>query len=222
MTQKRKNNNFIWIKSVIALFVICSIIKIMTQLDIYLIAASVVILIFSLAMYFTIKNEQNQKEFNRPNRIIDFKKDQYTPRLRKYKALKIEQLRKLSPGAFEEYIAHVYRQLGYHATVTPRTGDGGKDIILIDTQGKKLYVECKCYAKSVVGRPTIQKLIGAAVADKAIPWATITTGRFTKQAIAEARKVGVQCIGPGEIIRMIEKAEQTSQRQTQTTNTHTV
>lgn len=225
MAGKRKSNNFIWIKSVIALFVICSISKIMTQLDIYLIAASVVILIFSLAIYYHQKQEHEREDVILSNKkIIDFNNYQHkSVNLKKFNVLKVEQLRKLTSGAFEEYIAQIYRQLGYKATVTPRTGDGGKDIILVDTQGRKLYIECKCYSKqSVVGRPVIQKLIGAAVADRAIPWATVTTGRFTKQAKAEAQKVGVKCIGPVEIGELMREAEEAVEKNHRTLNTHTV
>lgn len=222
---KRKSNNFVWVKSVIALFVICCIAKIMTQLDIYLIAASVVILIFSLAIYYHQKYEHEREEFIRSNKkIIDFNNFQYTPRIRKFNALKLEQLRKMNPFAFEEYIAWCYRCLGFvDAHATKATADGGKDIQFHNTEGKLCYLECKKYKNGIVTRPQVQKLVGAALADQAIPYGIITTGRFTKEATEEAKKTGVRCIGPTELMDMIERAEKTDQESgKKRAHTHTV
>lgn len=210
MAGKRKSNNFIWIKSVIALFVICSIGKIMTQLDIYLIAASVVILIFSLAIYYHQKNEHEREDFIRSNKkIIDFNNFQHTPlNLKNFNALKLEQLRKMNPFVFEEYIASMFRVLGYKdAKATKRTDDGGKDVIMHDAEGQLYYVECKRFGKnSTVGRPIIQKIVGACYPDGA-RGIVINSNKFSQKAIAEAKKSGVRLIGPVELLEMIEKAE---------------
>lgn len=207
--RRRKKDNFLAIKSVIALFVICSIVKIMTQLDIYLIAASVVILIFSLAIYYMRKHEYEKKDFIRSSRkIIDFQNYQHTSRRRRFNSLKLEELRKMNPFAFEEYVAWMFRLLGYSdARATGKTGDGGKDVIMHDRDGVLYYVECKRFGKdSVVGRPVVQKLVGACYPDHA-KGIVITSGSFTKNAIEEARKSGVRLIGPVELLEMIEKAE---------------
>lgn len=72
------------------------------------------------------------------------------------------------------------------------------------TTGKKYYSECKRYGSdNTVGRPIIQKLVGSALADNAIPYAV-----FTQEATIEAKKTGVRCIGPRELLEMIERAEE--------------
>ena len=55
--------------------------------------------------------------------------------------------------------------MGKRAHTTPRTNDGGYDVIVSDNNGLNGIVECKCYAPdSKVGRPLLQKLVGACMA----------------------------------------------------------
>ena len=69
------------------------------------------------------------------------------------------------PFAFEEYCATLFRAMGKRAHTTPRTNDGGYDVIVSDNNGLNGIVECKCYAPdSKVGRPLLQKLVGACMA----------------------------------------------------------
>lgn len=208
MARKRKTN-FKWIKAVITLFVICSIYKIIKALNIYTIACIFLVLILSLAIYFMLEQNDNAHDVYKKPNFLQF--GTYQPK--KFNALKLEELRKMNPYQFEEYIAWVYRCLGYSdAYATQQSGDGGKDVIFseIDAEtGRKkyFYSECKRYYRGKVPRPAIQKLVGAALADNAIPYAVVTTGRFTKEALIEAKKTGVRCIGPQGLLEMIERAE---------------
>lgn len=69
------------------------------------------------------------------------------------------------PFSFEEYCAALFRAMGKRAHTTPRTNDGGYDVIVSDNNGLNGIVECKCYAPdSKVGRPLLQKLVGACMA----------------------------------------------------------
>lgn len=190
-----------WFKLIMTSVIILLIYNIMKGLEIYAISCVVMIVVVTLLTYYTFHEAEKDREKMQP-KPIHF---QHMPRSkRRSVSMKIEQLRKFQSNAFEQYIAHLYRQLGYHAKVTRRSGDGGKDIILKDSLGKTFYVECKCYAKqSVVGRPVIQKLVAAAKGDNVTPLATVTTGRFTKGALEEAKKTDVQCIGPTELLQMI-------------------
>ena len=62
------------------------------------------------------------------------------------------------PFAFEEYCAALFRAMGKRAHTTPRTNDGGYDVIVSDDNGLNGIVECKCYAPdSKVGRPLLTK-----------------------------------------------------------------
>ena len=214
--------NFGWIKSVIILIMIMSIYKIMSRLDVYAIACSLLVVVLVLSISYARNQAKKDMEMMRKPKPkpIEF---QYIPRkMKKFNALKLEQLRKMDPFAFERYIAQLLRGLGYtDAYATQESGDGGKDVIFTDsTTGKKCYSECKRYgANNVIGRPIIQKLVGSALADDAIPYAIFTTGRFTKEAVVEAQKTGVKCIGPHQLLDMIERAEKVEREKEQLEST---
>lgn len=74
----------------------------------------------------------------------------------------LEQLKKMCPFEFVEYIARVFRCAGFDSEVTKRTGDGGKDIIL-RSNGEVRLVECKRYTTTKVGRPDNQKFHSASL-----------------------------------------------------------
>lgn len=69
---------------------------------------------------------------------------------------------------------------------------------------EKTIVECKCYShKNKVGRPAIQKLVGAnniALADKMI---FITTSDFSSYAVSYSGEVGVELINGCKLIQML-------------------
>lgn len=71
--------------------------------------------------------------------------------------------RKLDPFAFEEEVAKWFREQGYKATVTKKSGDGGYDIILLKND-KKIYVQCKHY-NSQVGVQLVREFYGVLVSD---------------------------------------------------------
>lgn len=89
------------------------------------------------------------------------------------------------PFEFEEYCASLFRAMGKNAQTTRRTNDGGYDVIVSDANGQHGIVECKCYAPdSKIGRPMLQKLVGACMAyptrlDYLI---FITTSDFSEEA----------------------------------------
>lgn len=85
---------------------------------------------------------------------------------------------------FEDFMAEFYTQFGFQATVTKRTGDGGKDIILTkhDPLGDYLYyVECKQYsADHPVGIGIIYQMAGVMNYSDATGAYIATTSFFTK------------------------------------------
>ena len=117
----------------------------------------------------------------------------------------LEELRRLDPYQFEKVVGDYYRDCGYTVQQTKRTGDGGKDLVMYKC-GQTYYVEVKRYGKSnPVSRPLIQKLVGAChpVGAKGI---FITTSRFTKEAIAEANRSGIQLIDGDQFIKMLKSS----------------
>lgn len=123
-------------------------------------------------------------------------------RRRRINILTIEELIKLNPYEFEGVVAQVFREQGYVVHQTKKSSDGGKDLVMYK-QGQTYYVECKKYAKkNSIGRPLIQKLVGACHPANAIP-IFVTTSSFTTGAIHEAERSGVQLIDGNQFIKMI-------------------
>lgn len=104
---------------------------------------------------------------------------------------------------FEKLCADLFENMGYQAKVTSQSNDGGYDIVLLKNN-EAAIVECKCYSlANKVGRPAIQKLVGAnkiALADRMI---FITTSEFTAYAISYAQKVGVELIDGNKLMQYL-------------------
>ena len=84
---------------------------------------------------------------------------------------------------FEEFCSMLFSLQGFKNDLTPKTGDGGKDIILRTKEGK-IYVECKHYSpKNLVSNPLIMKLIGSCTADNINKAIFITTSGYSKESI---------------------------------------
>lgn len=106
---------------------------------------------------------------------------------------------------FERLCLELFESLGYVAKLTPPTNDGGYDILL-NKGAEKTIVECKCYSiEHRVGRPSIQKLVGAnniVLADKML---FITTSDFSAAAISYAEEVGVELINGNKLMELLDK-----------------
>ncbi len=110
-----------------------------------------------------------------------------------------------NPTKFEIFCAELYKKIGYEAEVTPKTNDGGYDIIL-NNGIEKSIIECKCYSQNhSVGRPMIQKLVGANQEAKADNLKFITTSKFSKEAIIFAKETNVELINGKKLIELINK-----------------
>lgn len=84
---------------------------------------------------------------------------------------------------FEEFCYNVFKANGYKAKLTPKTNDGGKDIIL-KKDNQTIYVECKHYSEeNKITVNLIHKLISACTLDDIKYGIFITTSSYTKSAI---------------------------------------
>lgn len=109
------------------------------------------------------------------------------------------------PFDFETFCAELFEKMGYKVKVTQQTNDGGYDIIL-SKDFEKSIVECKCYAQNhSIGRPMIQKLVGANQEAKANNMKFITTSKFSKEAIVFANETGVELIDGIKLVELINK-----------------
>lgn len=101
-----------------------------------------------------------------------------------------QMLYELNSRRFEELVAELLRAQGFEPILTPRTRDGGRDILAArsDALGNLLYlVECKRYAPhKKVGVERIRAIHGVTQAERATKGVIVTTSSFTKDAIAFA------------------------------------
>lgn len=93
----------------------------------------------------------------------------------------IDQLLSLSPKAFEQYVAALFRRKGYKATVRGRSGDHGVDIELLNPVGRRAIVQCKRY-QNTVGEDTVRELYGTIIHEQAIHGFLVTTAEISDAA----------------------------------------
>ncbi len=94
----------------------------------------------------------------------------------------IQDLRRLTPKEFEEYIAELFKAMGYSAVVTGKSHDGGIDVEAIKN-GVKHYIQCKKYITRQVPVGAVRDFYGA-ISDKIDGGKGyfITTQTFTLEA----------------------------------------
>ena len=89
---------------------------------------------------------------------------------------------------FEDYVANLFKRMGFRVTQTEYSGDGGIDMYLYYEKPVfrgKYVVQCKNYT-SLVGQPVIRDLYGVVMSESANKGILITTSDFTEQAYAFA------------------------------------
>ena len=107
-----------------------------------------------------------------------------------------ELLYELSPRGFEKLVAEILGRLGYEVELTPKTRDGGRDIIAAkkDHLGSFLYlVECKLYAADrPVGVRLVRELNGVVQAERATAGILATTSYFSSDAREFQERIAFQ------------------------------
>jgi len=115
---------------------------------------------------------------------------------------KREDLKEMHPRKFEFLVADVFQSLGYKATVTPGSNDGGKDIILRKGRETK-FVEVKRHNQGTIGRPDIQKFHSALVDANAVGGYFVTLSNFNKNARQYAANKNIELIDGDKLIHMM-------------------
>ncbi len=108
----------------------------------------------------------------------------------------IQRVKSCSPVFFERLVVELLLKMGYGGTragagrAIGQSGDGGIDgIIDEDRLGlNAIYIQAKRW-EGVVGRPEIQKFVGALQGQRAHKGAFITTSDFTKEAQGYVRNI---------------------------------
>lgn len=94
---------------------------------------------------------------------------------------------------FEERLRVMYLELGYSVRTTPRSGDFGCDLLLINGAGRKTVVQAKRYS-STVGLEAVQQAVSATAMYGASNAVVVTNSYFTKAARTLAASNGVELI----------------------------
>jgi restriction system protein len=97
-------------------------------------------------------------------------------------ALSLEQVRALTPGDFEAYVAQrIFARQGYSVENTPDVKDGGVDILVADAHGRRAVVQCKRY-RGTVGEVVVRDLYGTMIHNDALMAYLVTTGSISEAA----------------------------------------
>ena len=107
---------------------------------------------------------------------------------------------------FEKICQTLVEKMGFTTQATKASGDGGIDLIAYNHQplfSGKYIIQCKRYAGSV-GEPIIRDLYGVVTSERANKGILITTGHFTKSAIAFAEGKPIELIDGEKLTCLLE------------------
>jgi hypothetical protein len=123
--------------------------------------------------------------------------------------INIESLYSVEPVEFENITKALLIKMGFNATTTKASGDGGVDIIAINEQpiiGGKYIIQCKRYALgNNIGEPVVRELYGVIHAENANKGILITTSDFSKQAVAFAKDKAIELINGHDLGNLCNK-----------------
>ena len=115
-----------------------------------------------------------------------------------------EDLLALSPAAFEEMVAEMFRAMGHQAKRTGRSGDHGVDIVVRTRKGAKWIVQCKRWRKAV-GEGVVRDFYGTLQHEKANGGIIIGVSGFSRSAREWAKGKPIRLVSGEELLRMWRK-----------------
>lgn len=130
-----------------------------------------------------------------PTEILDAAFQQITATLA---SQLMDEVMNLSPTEFEKLVVRLLLQMGYGngiseaGMVTQQSNDGGIDGIIKEDQlgFSSIYIQAKQWAADqTVGKPEIQKFVGALQGQQAQKGLFITTAKFSSSALQYAEKL---------------------------------
>ncbi len=113
----------------------------------------------------------------------------------------------LDPLAFESLIRDLLQSMGYVATLTKQSHDGGIDIEAENPRpivGGKVVVQCKRYS-GTIGSPVVRDLYGVVTDTRATKGVLITTSDFSPDATQFANGKQLELINGTELRRLLEE-----------------
>ena len=117
----------------------------------------------------------------------------------------------LEPWEFEQLVAEVFQRNGFHAEVTQKTRDDGRDVVATFEKGGVLYrtyLECKRYSPNrPVGVNVVRDLFAVMDRDRIDKGVIVTTSYFTRDAMKEGERFNgrIQLIDFEELQRLMRR-----------------
>lgn len=126
----------------------------------------------------------------------------YLNRRRQIEEDALERVKSCSPEFFERLVVKLITAMGYGGSLADagraigKSGDGGIDgVIKEDRLGlEQIYIQAKRWGNASVGRPEIQKFVGALHGKRARKGIFLTTSWFTKDAHEYATGLDIKVI----------------------------
>ena len=115
----------------------------------------------------------------------DIKQKLKTKQKRKIAKYTIDDIDLMGGSEFEEFVALLFKKMGYSSQVTKQSGDQGLDVIAIKN-GTKIGIQAKCYSNTV-GYAAIQEAVAGKSFYKCDNVLVITNNYFTTAAIELAQ-----------------------------------
>ncbi|GEM_PF-6526591 len=115
-----------------------------------------------------------------------------------------EILHEIAPNDFEIMIKILFEKMGYQAELTPRTHDGGKDVIVIKENvylKEKIYIECKRYDKMDLNIETVRAFAYSVIKDEINKGIIICTGHVPK--FIEATDQRIEIVNYDTLVRIL-------------------
>ena len=113
----------------------------------------------------------------------------------------------LSGIEFENICKKLIENMGFSVETTKASGDGGIDLIAYNHEpvlSGKYIIQCKRYSGSV-GEPIIRDLYGVITSERANKGILMTTGYFTKSAIAFAEGKPIELIDGEQLDALLKR-----------------
>ena len=120
-----------------------------------------------------------------------------------------EALFRLSPRDLEKVVAALYQKIGYEVQLTPKSRDGGRDVIAArELPGQREIVEIECKAHtSPVGVGIVRQLQGVVAHNGSNRGVLVTIGTFTRGARdAERHDSRLELVDGAVLIRLLNLA----------------
>ncbi len=120
----------------------------------------------------------------------------------------VDSISELTWEKFEHLIAAAFRREGYAVVTTSSGADGGVDLVL-KREGEKVLVQCKHWRSKSIGVRAIREFHGVVHSKQHLGsrGVFVTSGSYTREAVAFAKQNGMQLIDRHALLKMIRSAQ---------------